>query len=48
MIGVIVCGWLLRGLVWVFGVDSFAIAFACNIAQPTLNRLEEFLQEVPL
>jgi len=48
MIAVIVCGSLLRGLVRVFGIEIFSIAFACSIAQPCLDKLEEYLQEQPV
>jgi hypothetical protein len=41
------CGLFIRGLIRVFGIECFAIAFACSGGERVLLTLEEFLKEVP-
>jgi hypothetical protein len=48
MIAVIVCGWLLRRLVQLFGMETVACAAACSLPEPVLTVLDEYLKEVPV
>ena len=48
MIGVIVCGWLLRGLVSIFGMHTVACAAACSLPDQVLIVLDEYIKEVPV
>jgi len=47
MIGVIICGSLLRGLVRIFGMQTFSMAAACSLPEPVLFVLDQYIQEVP-
>jgi hypothetical protein len=42
-----VCGTIIRILIRLFGIECFAIAFACSGGERVLMKLEEFIQEVP-
>ncbi|MCK9592354.1 MAG: hypothetical protein M0Q91_10150 [Methanoregula sp.] len=48
MIAVIVCGWMLRGIVRLFGMETVACAVACSLPDPALQVLDQYLQEVPI
>jgi len=48
MIAGMVCGSLLRGLVRVFGMQTFSIAAAVSLPDPVLLVLDQYIQEVPV
>ena len=48
MIGVIICGNVLRGLVRVFGMETFSMAAAYSLPEPVLFVLDQYIQEVPV
>ncbi len=48
MIAAMVCGSLLRGLVRVFGMQTFSIAAAVSLPDPVLLVLDQYIQEVPV
>lgn len=48
MIAVLLCGSLLRGLVRLFGMQTFSIAAAVSLPDPVLIVLDEYIKEVPV
>jgi hypothetical protein len=48
MIRELVCGMIIRGVVWVFGMEAFACAAAFSLPEPVLIVLNEYTKEVPL
>lgn len=48
MIREIICGMIIRGIVRVFGMETFACAAACSLPDPVLIVLDEYIKEVPL
>lgn len=48
MIPVLICGWCLRRLVSLFGMEAFTIAAACSLPEPVLIVLDEYIKEVPV
>ena len=47
MIPVIICGWFLRRLVRLFGMETFSMAAAYSLPEPVLFILDEYIREVP-
>ncbi|MDD1730483.1 MAG: hypothetical protein LUQ50_15620 [Methanospirillum sp.] len=45
---IIVCGWILRRLVRVFGMETFSIAAASSLPDPVLLVLDQYIKEVPV